>query len=672
MAAETAPPPAAVVGWAGPWPDTCARLARLLAHALAQHGVTMRVVLSVLGTRDGLTLAPDQRTSNPHEDGQAVPVHLYGHQVVVGPFPAGAGSAPGALPSSAQGSAQGAAPCARCLARRWQAVRSTALRDALERGGPTVASGNPPWAVPFAADLIAAVVVAGLADAASGRGHRYGTVHLVDLERLRVQRYPLVPDSGCPACAEVLADSADAAWPMPTAEPKPAPQVFRGRPIDAYELPVAAFVNPVTGMLGASVAPDLCSVSTSATLGCFTVRSDDYLDDCFWGGHTAGYGVSTTVGLLEGLERFAGMRPRAKATVVHATYAELGDQALDPRVCGGYSEDFHRREPALRPFAVDRPIPWVWGYSLRDRRPVLVPEILAYFHTEGEGAARFVQDSSSGCASGGGLAEAAYHGLMEVVERDAFLIAWYGQAELPELDPYSSARPGTREMVDRLALYGYRVRLFDTRITFPVPVVTAVAQRRDGALGTLAFGAGAGLDPEAAVAGGLCEIATDAVKLGRMARHEYQRLHAMTLDHTRVAGLHDHPLVYGLPQMARHADFLLARDRGDREVRSLAEAFGSSGPAPSRDLVEDLRRCVEVVAAAGFDVVVVDQTSPEQRALGLHAVKVIVPGLVPIDFGWHRQRARHLPRVRTALREAGLRDHDLRDDELNPGPHPFP
>lgn len=71
-------------------------------------------------------------------------------------------------------------------------------------------------------------------------------------------------------------------------------------------------------------------------------------------------------------------------------------------------------------------------------------------------------------------------------------------------------------------------------------------------------------------------------------------------------------------------------------------------------------------------MVVVDQTLPEQRALGLHTVKVLVPGLIPIDFGWSRQRARHMPRTRTALREAGLRDTDLTADGLNPAPHPFP
>jgi ribosomal protein S12 methylthiotransferase accessory factor len=51
-----------------------------------------------------------------------------------------------------------------------------------------------------------------------------------------------------------------------------------------------------------------------------------------------------------------------------------------------------------------------------------------------------------------------------------------------------------------------------------------------------------------------------------------------------------------------------------------------------------------VVAATGSDVVVVDQTTPDQVLPGLRTVRVLAPGLPPIDFGWRRQRALHLPR----------------------------
>ncbi|MBD0739528.1 TOMM precursor leader peptide-binding protein, partial [Streptomyces sp. CBMA29] len=545
-------------------------------------------------------------------------------------------------------------------------------------GAGTRAAGRPPRVTAFGIDGLAALIAAhheqgGTEDGKTGGDSRLPYAFLVDMETLRVTRFAFVPDAECPRCGERAADTAEGARIAFAPSPKPAPDVFRARPADDYDVPFEAFVNPAAGMLGPSVVPDLISASTSSTVGSFLLRSGDYLRECFWGGHTPRYRSSERVGLLEGLERFAGMRPRGKRTDVTAAYSELSDReaVLDPRACGLYTDDFHRAEPGVRPFDPERPIPWVWGWSLRDQRPLLVPEILAYYHAPGGLENRFVQESSNGCASGGSLAEAVYFGLMEVVERDAFLLGWYAKAPLPEIDASGSGRPETRAMIDRLAMYGYRARFFDTRVTFPIPVVTAVAERIDGGLGRLCFGAGAGLDPEAALAAGLCEIATDAVNLRRRTARDEPRLRALAADFDRVQVLHDHPLLYGLPEMAAHADFLLRGDRPRVALRDLT-ATGVGAVPPADDLADDVTACVEAVAKAGFDVIAVDQTMPEQRALGFHTAGVIVPGLLPIDFGWRRQRARHMSRTRTALREAGLHERDVTADELNQAPHPFP
>lgn len=644
-------------GFTGPLTAACAALADRLRASLAGHpgpGGAPEVAVSALGVRDELAGA-EASVGVPVD---ALGVHLYGHHALVGPF----------RPDGGPG-------CARCLTRRWQSVRSRALREALETGAGPRAAGDPPGPTAFAVDALTALIAAHH-DAGSAAG-RFPYAYLVDLETLRVTRFAFVPDAECPRCGVRPADTAEGARIVFAPSPKPAPDDFRLRAADDYDVPFEAFVNPAAGMLGPSVVPDLISASTSSTVGSFLLRSGDYLRECFWGGHTPSYRSSERVGLLEGLERFAGMRPRGRRTQVTAAYRDLGGQAaLDPRACGLYSDDFHQAEPGVRPFDPDRPIPWVWGWSLRDQQPLLVPEILAYYHAPGGLENRFVQESSNGCASGGSLAEAVYFGLMEVVERDAFLLAWYGRLPLPEIDASGSGRPETRAMIDRLAMYGYRARFFDTRITFPVPVVTAVAERIDGGLGRLCFGAGAGLDPEAALAAGLCEIATDAVNLRRRTARDEARLRSLAADFDRVQVLHDHPLLYGLPEMAPYADFLLRADRDDGApppvaLRDLA-ATGPGAIVPGDDLVEDVTACVEAVAKAGFDVVVVDQTMPEQRALGLHTAGVIVPGLLPIDFGWRRQRARHLARTRTAPREAGLRERDLDLADLNPAPHPFP
>ncbi|MFC4031059.1 TOMM precursor leader peptide-binding protein [Streptomyces polygonati] len=648
--------------------DVTAGLAGALAESLAGYGRSggrrsrvgppaegefagpVAATVAALGLRDELTVVEGDSAAG------TVGVHLYGQHALVGPF----------TPDGAPG-------CSRCLARRWQAVRTRALREALEGGSGTRAAGPGPWAVPFVADALAAVIMARAAGLrAPGSGSRFPYAFLLDLETLAVTPFALVPDAECPWCGEQVTDSAANALVERTPSPKHAPDAYRARPADEYDVPLAAFANPAAGMLGPGVVPDLVSASTSSVVGSFLLRSGDYLRECFWGGHTARYRSSVRVGVLEGLERYAGMRPRGRRTGVTAAYddlVDLGEQVLDPRDCGLYPADFHRADPTVRPFDPARPIPWVWGYSLRDRRPLLVPEIVAYYHAPGGLANRFVQESSNGCASGGSLAEAVYFGLMEVIERDAFLLAWYGRAPLSEIDASGSRRPETRAMIDRLAMYGYRARFFDTRVSFAVPVVTAVAERLDGGLGRLCFGAGAGLDPEAALAAGLCEIATDAVNLRRRTVRDEPRLRALAADFRRVQVLHDHPLLYGLPEMARHADFLLRRDRTPRVPLA---ALARDTIAPGADSWDDVTACVNEVARAGFDVVVVDQTAPEQRELGLHTAGVIVPGLLPIDFGWARQRAPAMPRTLRALREGGLRAEDLTPDDLNPAPHPFP
>ncbi|MFE5486146.1 TOMM precursor leader peptide-binding protein [Streptomyces sp. NPDC056527] len=634
----------------------CRLFAEELGHALTElqsepgHRLP-GITVSALGVRDAFATP----TSAEGVDRSTLPVHLYGRQAIVGPWPA-----------------EGRTGCADCLRRRWQGVRSVGLREGIELRGHTREAGSWPYRVPFAAQAVAALI-ARLAAAPRDDRRPFPDVWLVDLEKLTVRHHPLVPEPDCPGCGTPRPVTAESAALVLRPAPRYRPGVSRVLPVDAYGIQVDAFANPHWGAVGPSVVCDVTSPTTAATVGCFSSRSGDYLRETFWGGHADTYHASTRIGVLEGLERFAGMRARGRALTLTASLDELGPNAVDPRETGLYTDDFHRANPWVPPFTSDRPVPWVWGWSLRDALPRPVPEVLAFYHKPGI-EHRFVQESSNGCASGGSLEEAVLSGLMEVLERDAFLLAWHGMQPLPEIDPESSADPRTRVMVDRMAMYGYRARFFDARITFPVPVVTAVAERFDGGPARMCFGAGASLDPEAALTAALCEIATDSVQLLQRFRRDEAAYRAMAEDFERITSLHDHPLVYAVPEMGRHADFLLrpASAPEPPERGRVADLRWSRADGSGTDVRDDLIAAVDAVTSAGFDVVVVDQTVPEQRALGLHTVKVLVPGLLPLDFGWTRQRARHMPRMRTALREAGLRPDDLTEAELNPGPHPFP
>ncbi|MFF3751577.1 TOMM precursor leader peptide-binding protein [Streptomyces sp. NPDC002018] len=649
--------PATAAGDRIPLEPARERLRRALAERLAPAAAPVVVPLGaadVLGHGDGDPFAGVRPGAT---------VHLTARTVLVGPW-GGDGDAPA---------------CGQCLAMRWQRLRTRTERDALETGARTRATGHWPRLTPYATDAVEALYRAVvLSDSVlpperADADRRLPQVSRLDLATLAVQTFPLLADPLCPHCGPRGTDSRDEARLGLVSRPKPSPGVYRLRRASSYPMPVTALANPVSGVLGAGTWINVTSPTTAPVAGSVFMRGYAGLTDVTWSGQANGFDASRDLAYLEGLERYAGTHRRTGTTLLTAAFNELrrdGQPALDPAECGFYAPETYRDDPMVSPFDPDRPIPWVWGYSLRDERPLLVPARLVHY-SAGLSSDNFVFECSNGCAIGGSLEEAVLGGLLELIERDAFLVAWYGDTPLTEIDLDSVGDPTVRTMIDRAALQGYDVHAFDNRIDLDVPVVTGLAVRRDGGPGTFSFGAGASLDPAAALEGALSEVLTYIPHLPRQVAERRPELDAMAEDFTKVLHLKDHAQLYGLPRMAEHV-------RGYREpsaVGPMAEVYRTweeRDRPRTGDLRDDVTHCRDVLVRAGHDVIVVDQTTPEQHRIGLRTVATIVPGLLPIDFGWSRQRAPLMPRLRTAAYRGGLRSTELTDAEIRRVPHPFP
>lgn len=586
----------------------------------------------------------------------AATVHLTAATVLIGPLGGTAGRA-----------------CGHCLAIRWQRLRSRSQRDALEVGGQTTAVGPWPQLTAYQLDAVWELYRAShtgppLPPPPSWDRHSIPLprVSQLDLASLRVRTYPLLAEPCCPSCARQRPDTPDPLVLAHQPRPKPRPDTYRLRTPDDYPLPAAALVNPVCGAVGAGTALTVTSPTTAPVTGSVFIRGYGGLLDVSWSGQSSGYDASRALAHLEGLERYAGTHRRRNLTPVLAAYADLGPEALHPDRCGRHPDDVYETDLILRRFDPERPIPWVWGQNLHTGRPVLVPRRLCFYSSPAAGDT-FVLSSSSGCATGSCLPEAVLFGLLELIERDAFLLAWYGNLTLPRID-LDTCPSTVRALVDRAELQGYRLHAFDTRIDLDVPVVTSLAVRHDGGPGLLSFAAAAHLDPRQAVTGALAEALTYIPHQPTTVRRRRAELERMADDYTLVRRLPDHSALFGLPRMAVHAGSYL----DDRDTLPIEHLFACYRPPGTPDLRDDLRRVLDLLAARGFEAIMVDQTTPEQEAVGLRSVCTIVPGLLPIDFGWIRQRAPHLPRLRTAPAVAGLTDTDLADTDLRLVPHPFP
>ncbi|MEU3281366.1 TOMM precursor leader peptide-binding protein [Streptomyces antibioticus] len=574
----------------------------------------------------------------------------------------------------------GAPACGRCLALRWQRLRSRSERDALEAGGPDGPRPVGAWPLLTAHvhDTVAALCEALLdgprpvPPTEQPADRALPQVTRLDLANLMVRTYPLLADPLCPDCGPpARARTADEVRTLaPVSRPKPDPEAYRLRSAFSYPLPVDALANPVCGALGAGTWTDVTSPTTAPVAGSAFVRGYAGLHDVTWSGQENSFATSRRLAFLEGLERYAGTHRRGGHAPVVGSYEELRAEAVDPAECGLYGPETYRDDPMLRPFDPARPIPWEWGWSLRDERPVLVPSRLVYYSIP-LADDDFVFECSNGCAIGGCSEEAVLGGLLELVERDAFLNGWYGAARLPRIDLATVGGPTVAAMVERAGLQGYDVHAFDNRIDLAIPAVTVVGVRRDGGPGTLSFAAAASLDPRSAVEGALSEVLSYIPHLSRQTAERRAELEAMADDFSLVRHLKDHPQLYGLPRMATYARAYVEPSPA-RPFDEVYRDWEARRRPRTGDLRDDVAAVRDELVGAGHDVIVVDQTSPEQEQMGLRTVATVVPGLLPIDFGWNRQRALLMPRLRTALRRGGHRDRDLTDAELLLAPHPFP
>lgn len=639
-----------------PWDTSLATVGRALTARLAREGrlaadgVASGLVIDL--ARLGATTTP----WSPAGSATVLPLRLDRSRILCGPC---------FEPATGRG------PCPACLERRWRLARHPEEQRALAHTDRAVAVSPEPL-TPFAIDALWSLVSRLVKPAAlPPRDAGVGTFYALQLDTLQVTTHGLVADSLCPVCAAPPLDSPETAVVALQPRPKRTPTSYRlTSPMD-YSLPTAGYLNPVCGTFGSQPLPDYTSSVTAPVSGSFVAENRYKPFEAWWGGHAATYRRSERIGLLEALERYSGLRPRARRVAVYDSYANLGPQALNPLECGVYEPAYYANpRNAMAPFTPERKLYWVWGYSFRRQQPILVPEDLVYYLEYRQDSTHFVRECSNGCATGSTFEEATLFGLLELIERDAFLMMWYARLAPPRIDPASCRTPSTLHMLNRIERLGYEVALFDTRMDIPVPSVTAVARRRDRGMGSLVLAAGASLDPEEAIRSAVCEIGSYLPEFARRTEQRQEELRGMARDYSSVTRIDHHAALYGLPEMLPEAEFMYAGPV--LEPLAVRYADWLARQPRSLDLSDDLRAVIAMLLERGLDVIAVDQSAPEAERAGIKVVCTIVPGLLPMEFGYACRRYMQLPRLRTVPREAGYTAHDFDPAQANTVPHPFP
>jgi ribosomal protein S12 methylthiotransferase accessory factor len=514
------------------------------------------------------------------------------------------------------------------------------------------------WLSGFAADAVRELLHSGVAR---------DCLWYLDLRDLSLTRHTFLPDPLCPVCGELPEDTAASATILPLPRPKPSLRATRVGELSESRL-TKLYVDTDTGVVAPpSGLRDSLLPLAEAVLAEYTYQGE------------AGFGRGRdflscrTTAVAEAMERLGGQWPWSKRTTIRGSYAQLADDALDPRLLGLFPPERYQDDEQYQPFTEDAVVNWVWAYSFREARPVLVPETYAYYRTNWQPDASpdkpFTFEISNGCALGGCLEEAILHGILEIVERDAFLMTWYAKLPLPEVDLATAPDPRIRLVVERIQRTGYRLRVFDMTLAEAMPAFWVLAQ--DTTPGDdrprVICTSGSALDPVAAVLTALGELAPIIEQEVHRFPAEAQRARQLTADPSLVRIMTDHSIANATAEAFDRFSFLLD---GDRTIGW--DQLGRGRWPWHADLTDDLIEAIDRMLAGGMDVVVVNQTSTLHEAAGLHCVKVIAPGALSMTFGHRNRRTTNIPRLLQVPHQLGYAPRPLTEADLNPHPHPFP
>jgi ribosomal protein S12 methylthiotransferase accessory factor len=294
--------------------------------------------------------------------------------------------------------------------------------------------------------------------------------------------------------------------------------------------------------------------------------------------------------MMEGIERYS---------------AEVHERVLLVETCSKLASETNAVDP--RDLIVpqdanpDMAIPWVEGYDLIRREEVMVPAS-GVFHPMPPNYPQLFRTNTNGLASGNVLEEAVFHGLSEVIERDAWSLVEAAKRTGPRVTEVEDGLAAG--LIEKFAAAEVNVLIKDITSDVGVPTIAAASddlRLKDPAL--LTIGMGTHTSAQVAVLRALTEVAQSRLTQIHGARED-----TTTADFRRQIG-------YDRTKRLNRHWF------GDSETRPFSEIKSQD----SEDFLDDINLMLKRLEEAGMDrAIVVDLTREE---IGVPVVRVMVPGL---------------------------------------------
>lgn len=333
---------------------------------------------------------------------------------------------------------------------------------------------------------------------------------------------------------------------------------------------------------------------------------------------------------------------------------------LDIYTLVGFSDEQKRKHKNLY-FDEETEFKWIPARSLSRKNSTLIPAQLAsahYWRTEGSKKEPMLRWTiTTGLATGQTIEEAVFRGILEVIERDAFMITYLNMLSPTVLDNeyLSKSDEDIREILGRFKKYNLTVKLLKLITDIPVTVIGAVILDSSKKGPAFVIGAKADTNLKEAVLGALSEALSvryafkhkwkDPVNLKKINREE------------RVAYWFD-------MEKSKKIEFLTSGKIVQETVDQKKNIYAKN--IVGENYKEKLQSLVALFKDT-HEIFYVDLTNPEMKRLNIYSVFVIIPDFQPMHLD------ESIPYLGGARLKSVPESQGYKSAKpLNPEPHPFP
>lgn len=386
----------------------------------------------------------------------------------------------------------------------------------------------------------------------------------------------------------------------------------------------------------------------------------------FCGGISFRSAEASFVSHCEALERLHIVGPRVDEPLVHASYAELQDVAVDPALLFFAANGPERTRVEYHP---NLPMYWTCAYNVLLDESRLVPAQEVWFNTQLlPGEHRCITPTTNACALGSCFEEAALFAMLEAIERDAHLITWYLRRACTKIDPVSVKFEPFQLLWARLeaSFPNYHIYLFDVSVDIAVPTLAAIAVREYGTGPRSLYAVACRPLAERALFAVLKELAASLTTESEA--HPRERYRKFLDEPELILMPEDHRALYSLDETFERLSFF-GFDSTPQLSTDEINQRSPIKPQSSYNLREVLEDILRHLAEQGIQVLLKDLTFP-MFANRLRCVKVIAPGLYPLWFGYNDARfavTERLQRLKQRFTDRCLDD----DSNFNLDVHPL-